>query len=205
MAVTTRQARPGRPTRPTGWPVLRTPRWMLAGGALLLTLIVLAAIPHHPSAAERATDLRSLATELTTDVRSCAGGLTDSLIALNAIRAGTSHDLATAEGIATKAADNCSPANSMETEALVQVQVPESLASFHLDQAVTYLTKWASVDAVNVCADIAAVLAADTPAARTRLAADQRVLDSERASFSQLMSSAARRLAAHIAMPSLPD
>ena len=192
-------------TRPSGWPALRTPRWMLAGGALLIALVVLAAIPHRPSTGERATDLRSLATELSTDIRSCAGGLTDSLIALHAIETRASHDLATAEGIATKAAGNCSPADSMEVEALVQVQVPESLASFHLDRAVTSLTAWASVDAVQVCTDIAGVLASDTPTARAHMAADQKALDSERASFSRLMSVAAQRLAAHIEMPSLPD
>lgn len=195
----------GKQAGKTGWPVLRTPRWMLAGGALLIALVILAAIPHHPSTGERATDLRSLATEITTDIRSCAGGLTDSLIALHAIQTGASHDLATAEGIAAKAAGNCSPGNSMEVEALVQVQVPESLASFHLDRAVASLTTWASVDAVQVCTDIAGVLASQTPTARAQLAADQKVLDRERTSFSQLMSAAAQRLAAHIEMPSLPD
>ena len=44
----------GIPTGRTGWPVLRTPRWMLAGAAVLIAGLTLIAIPHHPSTAERA-------------------------------------------------------------------------------------------------------------------------------------------------------
>jgi len=36
-------------SRASGWPVLRTPRWMLAGGLVLVAGLTLAAIPHHPS------------------------------------------------------------------------------------------------------------------------------------------------------------
>jgi len=197
----------GRPSarQASGWPVLRTPRWMLAGGALLVVLVTLAAIPHHPSTAERATDLRSLVSELSVDVRSCAGGVTDSLIALHTIQSGTSHDVSTAVGIADKAAENCSPANSMETEALVQVQVPESLASFHLDRAVTSVSRWAAADATVVCADIAAVITSDTAAGRGRLLADQATLDAERATFDRLIGTASAALSAHVSPPALPS
>ena len=76
--------------RPTGWPVLRTPRWMLAAAAVLVAGLVLVAIPHRPSTAQRAADLRGMVQDLTTDVESCAGGVTDSLTALKAIESGTS-------------------------------------------------------------------------------------------------------------------
>ena len=39
----------GARRRPSGWPVLRTPRWMLAGGVVLVAGLTLAAIPHRPS------------------------------------------------------------------------------------------------------------------------------------------------------------
>ena len=125
--------------RPTGWPVLRTPRWMLAAAAVLVAGLVLVAIPHRPSTAERAADLRGMVSDLTTDVESCAGGVTDSLTALRAIESGTSHDVKTAATIANTAAANCSPGNNMQMEDLVQYQVPESLASFNLDVAVNDL------------------------------------------------------------------
>ena len=38
-------------TRPSGWPVLRTPKWMLAAGVVLVAGLTLAAIPHRPSTA----------------------------------------------------------------------------------------------------------------------------------------------------------
>src|SRR5207302_5421508 len=54
----TAQLAPRTPTRRTGWPVLRTPRWMLAGAAVLVVGLVLAALPHRPSTGQRAADLR---------------------------------------------------------------------------------------------------------------------------------------------------
>src|SRR5579859_1940260 len=115
-------------SRPSGWPVLRTPRWMLAGGLVLVAGLTLAAIPHHPSTAQRAADLRGMVHDLNTDIESCAGGVNDSITALRAIQSGASHDVSTAVTIANTAAANCSPANSMPMEDLVQYQVPESLA-----------------------------------------------------------------------------
>ena len=106
--------------RPTGWPVLRTPRWMLAAGLVLVAGLVLAAIPHRPSTEQRAADLRGVVHDLTIDIESCAGGVTDSLTALRAIESGTSHDVETAVTIANTAAANCSPGNSMQMEDLVQ-------------------------------------------------------------------------------------
>src|SRR5438105_12109500 len=123
-------------SHPSGWPVLRTPKWMFAGGAVLVAGLTLAAIPHRPSTAQRAADLRGMVHELTIDIESCAGGVSDSMTALRAIQSGASNDVKTALSIASTAADNCSPGNSMPMEDLVQYQVPESLASFHLERAV---------------------------------------------------------------------
>src|SRR5579875_1159337 len=160
--------RPGMPTRPTGWPVLRTPKWMLAGG------LVLVAIPHRPSTAQRAADLRGVVHDLNTDIESCAGGVTDSLIALRAIQSGTSHDVTTAVSIARTAAANYSPGNNMQMEDLVQYQIPESLASFHLDTAVNDLVTWGFPLAQRVQADVAAIVTAKTPAAARRATAQLR-------------------------------
>ena len=118
--------------RPNGWPVLRTPRWMLAAAAVLVAGLVIVAIPHRPSSAQRAADLRGMVHDVTYDIESCAGGVTDSLAALRAVESGTSRDVKTAVTIANTAAANCAPGNSMQMEDLVQYQVPESLASFHL-------------------------------------------------------------------------
>ena len=197
------------PTRPSGWPVLRTPRWMLAGAAVLVIGLTLAAIPHHPSDAERVADLRGVVQELNTDIESCAGGVSESLTALRQIQSGASHDVKTAVGIADTGAANCSPANSMPMDDLVQYQPPESLASFHLDQTVNDLVTWGFPDAQRVQADVAAVLTATTPsairAATAQLHHDQSVLDAERADIYGMINAANKSLSSHVAPPPLPS
>jgi hypothetical protein len=197
-----------RAGRLSGWPVLRTPTWMIVGAIVLVAGLVLAAIPHHPSTAQRAADLRGMVNDLTTDIESCAGGVTDSLTALQAIESGTSHDVRTAVLIADTAAANCSPANNMQLDDLVQYQVPESLDSFHLDAAVNDLVTWGFPLAQRVQADVAILVAARTKAgidaASARLRRDQRALDAERARIDGLITSASMALSAGIPPPSLP-
>ena len=196
------------PTRRTGWPVLRTPRWMLAGAAVLVVGLTLVAIPHHPSTAERVADLRGVVQDLHTDIESCAGGVSESLTALREIQSGVSHDVKTAVSIATLGAANCSPANSMPMDDLVQYQLPESLASFHLDQTVNDLVTWGFPDAQQVQLDVVTVLTASTPAAIRSAAAalqrDRRVLDAERATIDGMINAASRSLSAGVAPPTLP-
>jgi len=198
----------GIPTRPSGWPVLRTPKWMLAAAAVLVAGLVLAALPHHPSTSQRATDLRSAVQTMNTDIESCAGGVSESLTALQAIQAGTSHDVKTAVGIASLGAENCSPANSMPMDDLVQYQPPESLASFHLEQTVNDLVTWGFPDAQRVQSDVAMLLTAGSQpaiaAATTALERDRRVLDAERAAIDGMINTASKSLSAGVAPPSLP-
>ena len=67
--------RGGIASRPSGWPVLRTPLWMLAAGAVLVAGLVLAAVPHRPSTEQRAADRRGMVPNLTTDIESGGGGV----------------------------------------------------------------------------------------------------------------------------------
>ncbi len=194
---------------PSGWPVLRTPKWMIAAAVVLVAGLVLAAIPHQPSTAERAADLRGVVNDVTTDIESCAGGVTDSLTALQAIESGTSHDVKTAVLIANTAAANCSPANNMQMDDLVQYQVPESLDSFHLDVAVNDLVTWGFPLAQRVQIDVATLVAAKTPAevdaASAQLRRDQQALNAERAQIDKLFIAASTALSAHVPPPSLPS
>jgi hypothetical protein len=198
----------GIPTRRSGWPVLRTPRWMLAGGVVLVAGLTLAAIPHRPSTAQRAADLRGMVHDLNADIESCAGGVRESLTALREIQSGASHDTKTAVHIATYGAANCSPANSMPMDDLVQYQPPESLASFHLEQTVNDLVTWAFPDAQRVQTDVATLLTVSTPAAvqaaTAALQHDQQVLDAERATIDGMINAASRSLSAGVAPPTLP-
>ena len=195
--------------RPSGWPVRRTPRWLIVIGAVLVAGMVLAAISHRPSTAQRAGDLQGFVHDMNTDIQSCAGGVRESFTALHAIQAGTSHELKTAIGIATYGASNCSPANSMPLDDLVQYQVTESLYKFHLEVAVNDLVTWAFPLAQRVQADVARELGASSASARAAAAAqlrhDQIALDRERATIDKIISSADRSLSAHVAPPSLPS
>ena len=129
--------------------------------------------------------------------------------ALRAIQAGTSHDVKTAIGIASYGASNCSPANSMPLEDLVQYQVTESLAKFHLEVAVNDLVTWAFPLAQRVQADVARQLGAGSASIRAAAAAqlmrDQRALDAQRAVIDKIIMSADRSLSAHVAPPTLPS
>ncbi|MBO0804975.1 MAG: hypothetical protein J2P25_18115 [Nocardiopsaceae bacterium] len=210
---------PARSQR-SGWPAVRTPRWMLAGAGVLVAGMVIAAIPHHPSASQRVSDLRGFVSAVNTDIESCAGGITDSRTALREIEAGASHDVATAVTIANDAAANCSPANSMPLDDLVQYQVAESLASFHLQATVNELVTWAFPLAQRVEADIGKLAAASAQPARastrsattrsarkrasSRLRADQRALDAQRATIDKAIAAANKALGSHVAPPRLP-
>jgi len=200
---------PRRATRASGWPVLRTPKWMFAGGLVLVAGLTLAALPHRPSTAQRAADLRGMVHDLNVDIESCAGGVNDSITALKAIQSGANHDVKTAVTIASTAAANCSPANSMPMDDLVQYQVPESLASFHLEKAVNDLITWAFPLAQRVQTDVATLVTAKTPAATqqasARLRHDQQALDTQRSLIDRQFSLASTSLSAHVAPPSLPS
>jgi hypothetical protein len=182
--------------------------WMLAGGAVLVAGLVLAAVPHRPSTEQRAADLRGMVHDLTTDIESCAGGVSDSITALRAIQAGTSNDVKTAVTIANTAAANCSPANSMPMEDLVQYQAPGSLASFHVQTAVNDLVTWGFPLAQRVQTDVASLVTAKAPDAIThatvQLRKDQLALDAQRARIDRLISAASASLSAHVAPPNLP-
>jgi hypothetical protein len=198
----------GMPARPSGWPVLRTPTWMLAAGAVLVAGLTLAAIPHHPSTAQRAADLRTMVHDLNTDIESCAGGVNDSITALRAVQSGASKDVATAVKIANMAAANCSPANSMPMEDLVQYQAPGSLASFHLQASVNDLVTWGFPLAQRVQTDVATVVTAKTADAAARASAqlrkDQKALDAQRDRIYRAIEAASTALSAHVSPPALP-
>jgi hypothetical protein len=193
---------------PSGWPVLRTPRWMLAAGAVLVVGLTLAAIPHRPSTGQRAADLRGMVHDLNIDIESCAGGVSDSITALRAIQSGATNDVKTAVKIANLAAANCSPANSMPMEDLVQYQAPESLASLHVQTAVNDLVTWGFPLAQRVQIDVATLVTAKTPTAvqgaSAQLGRDQRALDAQRARIDRVINSASTSVSAHVSPPSLP-
>ncbi|HEV2451008.1 MAG TPA: hypothetical protein VGS62_03680, partial [Streptosporangiaceae bacterium] len=96
----------------------------------------------------------------------------------------------------------------MPLDDLVQYQVTESLARFHLEVAVNDLVTWAFPLAQRVMTDVASQLGGRDASARAAAAAalhrDQAALDRQRATIDKIIMSADRALSAHVAPPSLP-
>jgi hypothetical protein len=197
----------------TGWghpgeSARRIPRVAYLAGVVVLAGAVAVGLVHRPSTAERASDLTGVLQTLTADVESCAGGVGESLTALRQIQAGASHDVTDALSVAGTGAGNCSPANNELIDDLEGYEVPESLASYHLQNAVTGVVAWAAPDAEQVQADIGAVLAARTPQARqaasAALARALRRLNAERAAVDAVLRPAITALHPRAALPRLP-
>src|SRR6266704_1202835 len=193
---------------PPSWPTRHAPPWLLLAAVLIAAGALLVALVHRPSQAQRASDLRGFVTDMNNDIESCAGGVRESLFALQQIQSGASHDVATAIKIANTGAANCSPANNELLDDLESYQVTESLASFRLAAVVTGLVDWAAPDAMDVQTDVARVLSAPTPQARSTATAAlqqaRRKLDAQRAKVDAIVESASRSLSAHVAPPRLP-
>jgi len=131
------------PLRHTGWASHRTPLWVFAAIIALAAGVVFVSLSHKPSQAERASDLTGYFKDVTAGVQSCAGGLRDSQSAYEKVQAGDTADSATATGILTLGAENCSPANNQSLADFTGYQVTESLARFPLDEADNDVITWA--------------------------------------------------------------
>lgn len=197
--------------RPNGWPVRRMPRWTVLAIVVFLVAAVAVALVHKPSAAERASDMRGFLQEVTSDIESCAAGVGESLTALRQVQAqhfSNSSDVSAGISVAQQGAANCAPANNEQIDDLENYQVPESLDSFGLVNAVTALVAWAAPDAEQVQSDVAGVLAAATPQARSRdqaaLGAALTKLDAERVLVERPVNSAIKTLAVRSSPPRLP-
>ena len=196
---------------PSGWPVRRTPRWVLLAVAALVALAVAVSFVHKPSRAERATDLRGFLREVNADIESCAGGVGESLTALRQVESGqasTPTDISDGISVAQQGSANCAPANNEQIDNLMSYQVPQSLYSFGLKNAVSDLVTWAAPDAQRVQTDVAAVLGAATPQAKSqaqaKLGRDVAALNAQRAKVDAPINEAIRTLAVHAALPTLP-
>jgi hypothetical protein len=195
------------PIRTSGWPARRAPRWAIAAGAVLLAIAVVVGLSHRPTAGQRAADLRGFLHQLNADVESCSGGVRESEFVLRQIDSGASSDVATAITVANTAAANCSPANNELLADLTTAQPPESLASYHLQAAITALIDWAAPNAERVPADVAAALADRGTAAEAGDLAALRVarskLDAQRSVVYAALEPAIKALSPASAPPTL--
>jgi hypothetical protein len=209
--VSLTQQSPRNRALPSGWPVRRTPRWVLLAVVLVVAITVVISLVHRPSQAQRAADMRGFLSDVTADIESCAGGVGESLSALRLVQSGqaaTSTDVSDGISVAQQGAANCAPVNDEELDDLDNYQVAESLDSFGLVAVVSDLVTWAAPDAENVQNDVAAVLQAQTPQAKSQAEAQLShgltILNAERAKIDGPIHNAIKSLAMHAAPPTLP-
>jgi hypothetical protein len=204
---TTTDPPPYVPLRRSGWPVRRTPMWILLALVVLAGAGVLVSLSHRPSNAQQTTDLNGYLKDMNAAIESCAGGVRESQQALSAIESGSKDSLSTAVRLVTYNANNCEPANSEPLADLTQYQVTESLARFNLQACTNDFVTWA-FDAVLVQKDMLTVMtapgAADRASANAALRRDQRTLDADRATIDSILGAAERGLSDKAALPSLP-
>ena len=182
----------------SGWPVRRMPKWWFAVAAVLVLAAVAVGLAHHPTSGERATDLNGVVQTINTDMESCAGGVRESLQALHLVQAGATGQVTKAESVASQGAANCMPVNNEQIDDLENYQVPESLASYRLQNAINDVISWAAPNAIAVQSDVATVLQARGSAAeaadQAKLSAALRTLDAQRAAFEAILQPAIRTL-----------
>jgi len=204
----TRTEPPFVPLRHTGWATRRTPLWVFGAIIVLIAGVVLVSLSHKPSQAQRASDLTGYFNDVTTGIESCAGGVQDSIAALDKVEAGDTAELSTAVGIITLGAQNCAPVNNQPLSDFTGYQVTESLAQFPLDTADNEVITWASPDAINAQQDMLAVLQAANPAARAKanatLRTGLRTMDAQRAAIYAIWHNAEQATGDTAALPYLP-
>ena len=204
---TTTDPPPYVPLRRGGWPVRRTPIWILLALVVLAGAGVLVSLSHKPSNAEQTADLNGYLKDMNAAIESCAGGVRESQQALSAIESGANASLSTAVRLVNYNANNCEPANSEPLADLTQYQVIESLARFNLQTCTNDFVTWA-FDAVPVQTDMVTVMTARSAAARATanaaLQRDQRTLNADRATIYSILGVAEHALSDNAALPSLP-
>ncbi len=196
------------PIRRSGWPVRRTPLWLVAVLVLVIGGIALTSLSHKPSRAQQASDLNAYLKDMNADIESCAGGVTESQQALSAVEAGATASLKTAVTLVNYDAANCSPANSEPLADLTQYQITESLTAFNLQQCTNDFVTWAFPYAMQAQVDMVSVMTATGAPARAAANAALRQalskLDAERATIYSILRSAERAVSDHAALPPLP-
>ena len=196
------------PIRHSGWPVRRTPIWVLLAVLVLAGGAVLVSLSHKPSHAQQASDLNAYMNDMNAGVESCAGGVRESQQALSAVEGGDTADLETAVKLVNFNAENCSPANNEPLADLTQYQVTESLASFNLVTCTNDFVTWTFPYAMQAQLDMVSVLTATSAPARAAatatMAGELRKLDAERATIYSILRSAERATSDKTALPSLP-
>lgn len=136
--------------------LLRRP--VLIAIAALVVVAVATDVVRPSTAAGRAADLNTFIAAEQNGVSSCAGGLQDSLTALNALLTGTSHDYTTGASISTAGAQACSPTSNGDLFDMATSVPPRTLDGYGLADGNIRLYSWAYPLAARVSGDITTMI-----------------------------------------------
>jgi hypothetical protein len=180
-------------------------RWSVLVALAVAAIVAVSAatdLLHGASDAGRLSDLRSYYKAEETGVSSCAGGLNDSLVALQAVLAGASTERATAESLASLGAQACTPALNDVLFNMATSPPPRSLAGYGAATAGDDLYKWAYPDAAAAQTEVDRLLrehAALTAATAHTLYRELLALQRSGLQIQRLFETAAARLHSRLA------
>ena len=121
-------------------------------------------IGHSATRADRASDLRALASQVKSDLASCNASLNDSFSAYTAVLNGRHDELSAAEGIIRGDAPECTPVENSDLYDLATLEATPSLRAYNLQPAMIQFGEWAYPDANGVMTDLAKLLSDPTSA-----------------------------------------
>lgn len=139
----------------------RPRRWSLlvaVGIALVVSISAVTDLVQRASSAGRLSDLRSYYAAEEGGVASCAGGLRDSLVALQAVLSGDSSERGTAESIASLGAQACMPLTDEDLFDMDTSAPPRSLAGYGVATAGDDVYAWAYPGAAAAQTDLLRLL-----------------------------------------------
>ena len=146
--------------------LLRRP--VLIALSVLVAVAVATDVVRPSTAAGRAVDLKTFIAAEQNGVSSCAGGLHDSLTALDALLTGASQDYSTGAAISTSGAQACSPTSNGDLFDMATSVPPRTLDGYGLADANIRLYSWAYPLAARVSGDITAMISHHAPLASSQ-------------------------------------
>lgn len=146
--------------------ITRRSRYVIAGVVVVLALSVAFDVGHSATAHDRASDLRSLVSEVKSDMASCNSSVADSFQAYNDVLGGEYSKRHEAERVINGDEPYCTLAGNTDLYDLATLEVPGTLRPYNLQSVLQSLTSWAFPDAAKVINDIGNLLEHPGDAAR---------------------------------------
>ena len=139
--------------------ISRRSRYLAVGIGLFLLGSIVFNIGFSTNRNDRASDLRSLVSQVSSDLASCHSSVTDSFAAYDDVVNGHPGDRKKAEKVINGNQPYCTPVGNTDLYDLDTLEVPGSLRDYNLQPAVQNLGQWAYPDASNLIGDLGALLA----------------------------------------------